>query len=587
MLLRFDSTRWSARAIACALVFLAAVPVAWAQLTVHHEPPDCYPTEGYLIIRASIVSVDPANVAVRLYFRSEGQTSYDFVEMMEREEYYFATLPRPLETTARIEYYIESWDREYEVMRSKVYSLRVAGTDNSCEIDPALVLTGATPGIVVYSTSDVVAPQPAGFAPDGIAEYGHGEALGPRQSDSKKIVAGALATSLAVGTVAVLGSGGSSEAASPPAPDTEPPDPSPPAPSPPPPSASTEPVIACFDAPISALIGEQVRLDASCSQPREELDFDWELGDQRVRQGRVVNPIYRSPGTYEVALTVKRTGSDALIDRDRMTRQVEVVAPSVPTPSAPSGGASADVAIGVTGVLTPRIIVLGISYIITVANFGPSPATGVTVVDSLPSSLILNGVSGAFCTRTSPITCDLGSLPVGSTKTVTIDVTVDLGQVSVGDVVVNPVTVSASEADPRPANNRADALVQIALSQKTTDEGRSAFDTSLTSSLEGFDRVTQGSVLFNQQQVETVNSTSPVRHQLRGWAGRNVVQAYLSSPADADGVWRFDFTRTEHFQTGSIEVRQGRVLQQDGDHVVFRIGASPGERIEFTVELSP
>lgn len=590
MLSPFDSTRPIARVLLGALVSVLAVPLAWAQLTIYHVPPGCHPRDGHLIVRASIVSADP-DVSVRLYFRAD-EAAYYFVDMKLQDGTYVAVLPRPLEETRSVSYFIESWDHKNEVVRSREYRLRVAGGESSCEIDPSMVLADGSPAIIVHSTSDRAAPQPPGFASEGVAGYERGQELGPRKNDSKKIIVGALATGLSVGTVAVLrkspsgeepssGTGGGTT----PPPTTPPPPTGGPSP---PPGPPTEPVIACFDAPSTALVGQQIRLDASCAEPREDISYEWDLGDGRARDGRVVSPVYWSAGDYTISLTVKRGSSQALVDRDQVTRRIDIVdAPSAPAPPPTSGGpaGSADLAIRVSGVLTWRIFTFGITYVMTVVNYGPAAATGVTVVDDLPPTVILNGVSGAFCTRTSPIRCDLGTLPAGSSKTITMDVTV-ASSVSVGDIIVNPVSVSGAEPDPRPATNRDESRVQIAFSLKAGDNG-SALDTALTSSLEGFPQVVQGNVLFNQSSVQTINSTAPVRLPWRGAAGRTVIEGYLSSPAGGDGVWRFDFTGSEHFQAGSIEVRRGRVIQQDGSRVVFQIGAAAEERIEFTVKLNP
>jgi hypothetical protein len=588
MLSPIGSTRSIARAISGALVWAAAVPV-WAQLTIYHVPPDCYPREGHLIVRASIVPDEP-DVTVRLYFGSEDDASGYFVDMKPQEGNYVAALPTPLPATRQVSYFIESWDPKYEIVRSKTYRLKVSNGEASCALDPSLVASGEGQEIIVHSTSKGAAPQPPGFAPDGVAAFEQGEALGPKKNNSKKIAAGVLATGLSAGTVAVLKSGSGGQTSSgeqnggtPPPPTTTTTTPTTPPPSGPPPA----PVIACFDAPATALVGQQIRLDASCAQPRSELSYDWDLGDGREREGRVISPAYRSAGEYTISLTVKRGTSDALVDRDQLTRRIEILEPtqSIPTPSSGGPPGTADLAIGMSGILTPRIIVYGITYVMTVVNFGPAPATGITLVDELPPTLILNGVSGAFCTRTGNVTCDLGTLPPGSTKTVTMDVTVSWS-VPVGEVVVNTATVSAAERDPRPASNRAESRVQIAISQKAGDAG-SAFDTSLTTSLEGFPQVVQGSVLFNGSTGSTLNSTAPARLPFRGAPGRVAIEAYLSAPARGDGTWQFDFTRTEHFQPGSIEVRRGRVLHQDGSRVVFQIGAAADERIEFTVKLTP
>jgi uncharacterized repeat protein (TIGR01451 family) len=102
-----------------------------------------------------------------------------------------------------------------------------------------------------------------------------------------------------------------------------------------------------------------------------------------------------------------------------------------------------------TKTATPASVKLGnnLTYSLTVLNHGPSPATGITVVDTLPAGLTLVSVS-ADCGQTNPITCDLGSLASGASATVTIVVTP-----KAENTYLNSASVSAAETDLNQANN--------------------------------------------------------------------------------------------------------------------------------------
>jgi uncharacterized repeat protein (TIGR01451 family) len=94
-----------------------------------------------------------------------------------------------------------------------------------------------------------------------------------------------------------------------------------------------------------------------------------------------------------------------------------------------------------------------ISYLLTVTNAGPSPATSVVVSDDLPTGLQLVSAtpSQGSCTQTDPVSCTLGTLASGASATITIQalVTATSGSIS------NTATVSAAESDPNGSNNSA------------------------------------------------------------------------------------------------------------------------------------
>jgi uncharacterized repeat protein (TIGR01451 family) len=83
-------------------------------------------------------------------------------------------------------------------------------------------------------------------------------------------------------------------------------------------------------------------------------------------------------------------------------------------------------------------------YTITVGNDGPSPGTDVTVMDTLPAGLefVSATPSQGTCGAASPVTCNLGSLPVGAIATVTLRATVT----ATSGTITNTATVFSDEA---------------------------------------------------------------------------------------------------------------------------------------------
>ncbi|WP_456376660.1 isopeptide-forming domain-containing fimbrial protein [Thiolapillus sp.] len=99
-----------------------------------------------------------------------------------------------------------------------------------------------------------------------------------------------------------------------------------------------------------------------------------------------------------------------------------------------------------------------IVYTLQVFNHGPSDARDVVVSDSLPAGM--NPVSTTGCDN-DPVgvpDCSLGDIPVGSSKTYTIEVTVDQG---ISGSLVNTANVSSNTPDPDPGNNGSAAQIAV------------------------------------------------------------------------------------------------------------------------------
>ena len=111
--------------------------------------------------------------------------------------------------------------------------------------------------------------------------------------------------------------------------------------------------------------------------------------------------------------------------------------------------------LALTKTSTPASLRLGagnLTYNLTVANHGPSSASGVTLVDNLPAGLTLVSVnpSQGQCPNNAPVTCNLGNLANGASATVSIVVT-PLAE----NTYINTASVSASTVDLNQANNTA------------------------------------------------------------------------------------------------------------------------------------
>jgi uncharacterized repeat protein (TIGR01451 family) len=123
-----------------------------------------------------------------------------------------------------------------------------------------------------------------------------------------------------------------------------------------------------------------------------------------------------------------------------------------------SGGPEADLAIAKSDGLGSAVPGLSVIYTITVTNAGPSTASGASVGDSLPASLLnatwtCSASSGASCTASgSGGISDTVNLPAGGTLTYTLAATVSPGAVG---TLGNTATVGtpAGLVDPNLANN--------------------------------------------------------------------------------------------------------------------------------------
>ena len=115
----------------------------------------------------------------------------------------------------------------------------------------------------------------------------------------------------------------------------------------------------------------------------------------------------------------------------------------------------ADLRITKSGTPDPVVAGENVTYTVIVTNDGPSDATNVNVTDTLPVRVTLVSAvpsSGSCAPVPNFVSCNLGTVPAGATRVVTIVVTAPSDPLG-ATTLTNTATVSSSTPDPAPANN--------------------------------------------------------------------------------------------------------------------------------------
>jgi uncharacterized repeat protein (TIGR01451 family) len=134
-------------------------------------------------------------------------------------------------------------------------------------------------------------------------------------------------------------------------------------------------------------------------------------------------------------------------------------APPPPPPPPPAPPAPRiDLAITKTGAPNPATVGNQITWTMIVTNNGPNGATGVTVADPVPAGTTFVSVatSQGTCTGGAAVSCQLGSMPVGTSVTITLVTTAN----TVG-TLTNTATTVGNEQETNTANNTATASVVV------------------------------------------------------------------------------------------------------------------------------
>jgi uncharacterized repeat protein (TIGR01451 family) len=123
--------------------------------------------------------------------------------------------------------------------------------------------------------------------------------------------------------------------------------------------------------------------------------------------------------------------------------------------------AVADLAITKTGAPNPVTAGKQLTYTLTSTNNGPSNATGVTVVDTLPAGVsYVSGTSsqGSVSDAGGTVTIALGNLASGASASTTI--VVGVASTTTGPLT-NTAVISGNQTDPNTANNTASCTTQV------------------------------------------------------------------------------------------------------------------------------
>ena len=129
-----------------------------------------------------------------------------------------------------------------------------------------------------------------------------------------------------------------------------------------------------------------------------------------------------------------------------------------PPPPPPPPAPKVDLQITKTGTPNPATLGNTVTWSMVVSNNGPNGATGVTVGDPLPAGTTFVSVSTTqgTCTGGVLVSCQLGSMAVGSSVTITLVTTA-----TTTGTVTNTATTVANEQETNTANNTASASVVV------------------------------------------------------------------------------------------------------------------------------
>ncbi len=133
---------------------------------------------------------------------------------------------------------------------------------------------------------------------------------------------------------------------------------------------------------------------------------------------------------------------------------------AAPPPPPPPPPPAPKVDIQITKKATPNPATLGnrVTWTMVVTNNGPDGATGVTVADPLPAgtSFVSVATSQGSCTGGALISCQLGSMPVGTSVTITL-----VTRATATGTLTNTATTVANEPETNSANNTATASTVV------------------------------------------------------------------------------------------------------------------------------
>ena len=178
----------------------------------------------------------------------------------------------------------------------------------------------------------------------------------------------------------------------------------------------------------------------------------WEIGNLADGESVIIIIVVQAPATTGIINnTAEIIGEYPEVDYSNNT---------VTEPTTVANITDADLAI--IKVDTPDPVEIGkeLSYVLTVTNHGPGPASSVNVTDILPDGVtFLSAVpsQGTTDNVSNIVTWNIGDLLLGNSVNLTINVL----SPTVPGMIVNTANVSGMENDPKEENNEASAFTQV------------------------------------------------------------------------------------------------------------------------------
>lgn len=195
---------------------LVSAPLRAQDVVINHKPVGCV-VAGKLPRLESGFEPAAAVAQARVYFRAGGTPNWYFVPMARDGKSFQGVLPKPLESTKTIEYYIETLDAAVNSSRTSEYSAQVVSDPGACskKLLVATVAAAAKVAVGLPAGASGLSLVPAGFTADGIVAAGAAGAAGATSAAGSGGAgvgtAGAAAgggigaTALVLGGVAVAG----------------------------------------------------------------------------------------------------------------------------------------------------------------------------------------------------------------------------------------------------------------------------------------------------------------------------------------------------------------------------------------------
>ncbi len=170
-----------------------------------------------------------------------------------------------------------------------------------------------------------------------------------------------------------------------------------------------------------------------------------------------VNLAVGGSATFTATGTISAAAVGSLINTATVTSSASV-ADSLPSNNSASDTVpllpKTDLAITKTAAPDPVFVGSNLTYTIKVKNNGPSHSSGSSVTDVLPGNVIFVSASAGCTNASGTVTCAVGPLATGATKTLTIIV-----KPTAAGSISNTATVAANDTDPGPGVNTATAAV--------------------------------------------------------------------------------------------------------------------------------